>query len=260
MYKDFKKEMLRKSVSKDYKEAVKEWGFVRKQKRNNDTLLPCLCCRLLRNVSYYINFKNNNVIVAGSKCSGTFPRDVKTKADALYKKAFDRVFTTGIYVDTIGPDYDEKIKEALIACIREEMFLRPREMKDAVVNIISKSENADYLKPILEEIIAEEKKQRIEQEKAAEEERRIIQENMEAARKAEAVRRRLAEEISRAARETVRVEKEKLAKAEQDQKRREYTERALAMLPPLPPISERVNNLPKSTVNGDIRKFFGLKT
>jgi type I site-specific restriction-modification system R (restriction) subunit len=210
--------------------------------------------------------------VAGSKCSGTFPKDVKTKADALYKKAFDRVFTKGNYVDTIGPDYNEKIREALIACIREDMLQRPREMKDAVVNIISKSENADYLKPILEEMIAEEEKRRRAREvreaveqatkkaEAVEQATKKAEAVEQATKKAEAAHHRLAEEIARTASQKARAEKEKLAKAELHRREMEHTSRGLAMLPRLDPISERVNNLTKSMVDGDIMKLFGLKT
>ena len=66
----FNKRLVDVSESKDLNEAKKEWEFFVKEKCDKNKI--CICGKKIKNVQYFFNKMNGNIICCGTKCCKNF--------------------------------------------------------------------------------------------------------------------------------------------------------------------------------------------
>jgi hypothetical protein len=105
----FNTNLLKLSVSDELDEAKKEWEFITKLTKHDSKNL-CICQHKVKHINYFLNRKNQNTIICGSKCCKKFnfeTEEVKNKKllqlliKNLTKDEYEQINNILMYSDNI---------------------------------------------------------------------------------------------------------------------------------------------------------------
>ena len=82
----FNKKLVTVSESEDLNEAKKEWDFFVEEK--SDEKKTCICNRQIKNIKYFFNKINGNIICCGTKCCKKFNSDITEMSNKTLEKIF----------------------------------------------------------------------------------------------------------------------------------------------------------------------------